>query len=1215
MNPRVSHSGSSPTSYEVLEVLGRGGMGVVCRGRHIETGLDVAIKVLSADWAREPLYREAFRHEVRAVASLVHEGIISIFDHGVVGQGFFDERLTTGSPYLVMEYVEAGSLERWVGAWSFELLCALLLQVTSALSHAHARGVIHRDLKPGNILVGRRGERVVFTLADFGIAHAWVLDEAQPEVMVAGTPSYMPPEQILGQSQALGPWTDLYALGCLAWELCCGYPPFEAATPLRTMALHLNAPPPPLQPRTPVPAWFEGWLRRLLCKDHEQRFRCAADAAWSLKRHLSERPGGLSWEAWLEQMSIAPQHAKTHQSDEGEAFLTTIAQRYTDVTSLLEQATPQVLRGAAGAPAERGGASMLLEAIEPAPCPSSWQVEHFPRGDTGLANVGLGLFGLREVPFVAREAERDVIWAALSRVRERGSPGAVCISGPSGVGKSELIEWISLRAAELGAAHVLHARHMALGGPRHGLGPMLARALRLPAGARAQRFEALLSWLHITDQQAHHAEELEAEAAALLELIEPGGDSGGDAGVGGLARVRFGDDQERYALLWRALERVHRQELGRPLILWLDDLQWGADTLEFVRWVFTHRATSQPLPLLVMMSSRADILAERLVESAALEQLLKRPEVEQLPLEPLSPSDHARFVEALLKLEPKLHRELVRRTLGNPLFAVQLVGDWIERGWLVLIQGEGFTLQGHGETWLPDDLHTLWRQRIGRLMLMEFSGERALHARGALEIAALLGQEVDQMEWETACMLARYSPDPRLLDVLSAQGLVRGLGGAQGFSFVHGMLRESLERLAHEAQRAHEHHDVITQMLRVLYGEHALGNASRLAHHLVLAGRASESLGPLLDASYQAQLEGRYRQAEAHLAEHARQAERLDLLSSDARVLRAQQQGVWLSWLRHGVGPKEHEQNARIMELARGQGVDDVCGECLRWRALVLRFDGELLASVEVLEEALVYFERAHDDAGAARTRQSMAVVLRMLGQLARAEDELTQAIALAERSDLFILLPRCFGNLAQVSLQRGAWELARTRFDRALGISLELGDRKAAAFARIGLGELALCLDDGQGAYASILKAVEGFEALGSRYAKSARLDLACVKLLYPELGHTRLDVLEDVLDASWSLTLELCIAYGVKLLQALSEESLGAKWLEVWDALWPILDSAFDSLDESRWLLVLLFERVRDMFIAHQDQERSSLAARWAKLARGLLHRRAPALTLRPT
>lgn len=1214
MNPRVSHSGTSPTSYEVLEVLGCGGMGVVCRGRHIETGLDVAIKVLSAGWAREPLYREAFRHEVRAVASLVHEGIISIFDHGLVGQGLCDERLTTGSPYLVMEYVEAGSLERWAGAWSFELLCALLLQVTSALSHAHARGVIHRDLKPGNILVGRRGERLVFTLADFGIAHAWVLDEAQPEVMVAGTPSYMPPEQILGQSQALGPWTDLYALGCLAWELCCGYPPFEAATPLRTMALHLNSPPPPLQPQLPVPEWFEGWLWRLLCKDHEQRFRCAADAAWALRRRMVGGTSALSWERWLEQMSVSPTPERAHrqQGDGVEAFLTTIAQHTADVTALLAQATPNVLSVVDGSSAERAQEVVVAVNSEPAPCPASWQVEHFPRGDTGLANVGLGLFGLREVPFVARDAERDVIWGALSRVRERASPGAVCIIGPSGVGKSELIEWISLRAAELGAAHVLHARHMALGGPRHGLGPMLARALRLPAGARAQRFEALLSWLQVTDQQPHHADELEAEAAALLELIEPGGDSGGDAGVGGLARVRFGDDRERYALLWRALERIHRQELGRPLILWLDDLQWGADTLEFVRWVFTRRATSQPLPLLVMMSSRADILAERLVESAALEQLLKRPEVEQLPLEPLSPSDHARFVEALLKLEPKLHRELVRRTLGNPLFAVQLVGDWIERGWLVLIQGKGFTLQGHGETWLPDDLHTLWRQRIGRLMLMEFSGERALHARGALEIAALLGQEVDQMEWETVCMLARYSPDPRLLDVLSAQGLVRGLGGAQGFSFVHGMLRESLERLAHEAQRAHEHHDVITQMLRVLYGEHALGNASRLAHHLVLAGRASESLGPLLDASYQAQLEGRYRQAEAHLAEHARQAERLGLLSSDARVLRAQQQGVWLSWLRHGVSPKGHEQNARIMELARAQGVDDVCGECLRWRALVLRFDGELQASVEELEEALVYFERAHDDAGAARTRQSMAVVLRMLGQLARAEDELTQAIALAERSDLFILLPRCFGNLAQVSLQRGVWELAKARFDRALGISLELGDRKAAAFARIGLGELALCLDDGRGAYTSILKAVEGFEALGSRYAKSARLDLACVELLYPELGHAKHEVLDEVLDASWSLPLELCTAYGVRLLMALSK---GPQWLDVWDELWPILERAFDSLDESRWLLVLLFERVRDMLMAHHDQERSSQAARWAKVARGLLHRRAPALTLRPS
>lgn len=1197
--------------YVLGHVIGQGGMGRVWRAVHQDSGQDVALKVLSPGWAREPMYREAFNREVRAVAGLVHPGIISLYDHGVAGEDGLGQGVSPGSPFLVMEYVEGGSLEQWAGPWRFELLCALILQVTDALAHAHARGVIHRDLKPGNILVGWREAQVVFKLADFGIAHAWVLEEEDgADALVAGTPPYMPPEQILGQAHVLGPWTDLYALGCLIWELCCGFAPFDAATPMRIMGLQLTMPPPQFNPRFEVPSWFVGWLLRLLAKDHAQRFRCAADAAWALRRRLSAPLEPLSVERWHSALSLvsAPpsatqlQHTalaapKAPRADSAVALSTTLAQHTANITQMLPELH-----------VERASVRAMPDAlaVERAPFEPQWRAAHESIG-APLSNVGLALFGLREVPFVGRAVEREQIWAALAEVHRSRRAATVCVSGASGVGKSKLLEWVCLRASELGAAQILHARHIAQGGPRHGLGPMLGAALRVAGTRGAQRFAQLKGWLEGGQDAPPGADATNDEAAAIMELISPQLDQSPSA-ADGLVRVRFGQDDERYALLWRTLERLYRRDLERPLILWLDDVQWGADALSFVRWV-QARQDQDALPVLILMGWREDILAERHVEGALVEALLGQGAgLTHIKLEPLEAAAHQRFLAQLLKLDDALYGALLERTQGNPMFAVQLLSDWIERGWLIPA-ARGFQLDARALNVLPDDLHTLWRQRIGRLMLKEFPGERATAARCALEIAALLGQEVDLLEWETACMLAQLGPVPMLLEILGEQGLVRAR--EQGFGFVHGMLRECLERLAFEADRSRAHHAQIAQMLRVLYGEHAVGHASRYAHHLIGAGLMEEALEPLLDASYQAQLDGRYLLAQEHLERHRAQCARLGLGEDDARVLRARQQGVWLRWLQHGPGAQERAENAQIELQATALGLDDVAGECKRWRALVMRFEGDLYGSLAALEGALASFDRAGDEAGAARTRQSMAVVLRMLGRLARAEHELTQAIRLAERCDLFVLLPRCFGNLAQVSLQRGAWEIAAARFDRALQVSLELGDRKAAAFAWAGMGELALCLGEPERAKQALARAIEGFEALGSRYAQATRLDLACVEVFCAAsvAPPKAVALLQSALHQRSPTGLDEAARIAAMLV--VSAAAGEPRWRQHWDAWAARLAPLLEQLDESRWLLVLLCERASGCAEEQGDAVRAANALDWALKAKALLHRRALATT----
>jgi eukaryotic-like serine/threonine-protein kinase len=267
-------------AFELQTRLGQGGMGEVWRGVHRGQHVPVAVKLLTNALARKEAFRVAFRNEVRAVAGLDHPHIVLVFDYGTVDeatQAASDGALRSGTPWLAMELAEDGSLDdpRHVRTWSE--LRSLLLSLLDALAHAHARGVVHRDIKPGNVLVAAHR---VLKLTDFGLAHA--MDRADGD-FTAGTPSYMAPEQFEGRWRDYGPWTDLYAVGCLVHALCAGQPPYGV---LQDWALgldtHRYAPIPALVSRFPVPRGLSSWTRRLLAKDPRDRWRRAADAAAAL---------------------------------------------------------------------------------------------------------------------------------------------------------------------------------------------------------------------------------------------------------------------------------------------------------------------------------------------------------------------------------------------------------------------------------------------------------------------------------------------------------------------------------------------------------------------------------------------------------------------------------------------------------------------------------------------------------------------------------------------------------------------------------------------------------------------------------------------------------------------------------------------------------------------------------------------------------------------
>ncbi len=251
-------------SYQILRELSQGGMAVVYLGRQTTMDRLVAIKVIAAAYSQQPDFRARFDQEARTIARLEHPHILPVIDYGEEDFG----------AYLVMRYVEGGTLEHRLreGALPLPQAYELLRQVASALDYAHAAGVVHRDLKPANILLDESGNPY---LTDFGIAKLLQSSQKLTQTGAAvGTPAYMAPEQWKGEP--VGPFTDLYALGVVLYEMVTGDQPFKADTTFGYMHKHVyEAPEPPRHLMRSLPEAAEAVILQALAKDPAGRYPSA----------------------------------------------------------------------------------------------------------------------------------------------------------------------------------------------------------------------------------------------------------------------------------------------------------------------------------------------------------------------------------------------------------------------------------------------------------------------------------------------------------------------------------------------------------------------------------------------------------------------------------------------------------------------------------------------------------------------------------------------------------------------------------------------------------------------------------------------------------------------------------------------------------------------------------------------------------------------------
>ena len=267
--------------YELLGRLGQGGMGVVYKALQRRANRIVALKMIRGDAQLLPEQLDRFRAEVQAAARLKHPNVVQIYDVGEVD----------GRPYFSLEFLEGGSLKDLLARSPMSSRAAAdnLAGLARAADAAHRAGIIHRDLKPSNVLFDAQGTP---RIADFGLAKRIEDDEGQTlPGQVVGTPSYMSPEQARGERRAIGPGTDIYALGAILYEMLTGRPPFRGATSSETIHLVVTQEPlapSRLQPR--VPRDLETICLKCLRKEPEDRYHSACQLADDLDRFLAGKP-------------------------------------------------------------------------------------------------------------------------------------------------------------------------------------------------------------------------------------------------------------------------------------------------------------------------------------------------------------------------------------------------------------------------------------------------------------------------------------------------------------------------------------------------------------------------------------------------------------------------------------------------------------------------------------------------------------------------------------------------------------------------------------------------------------------------------------------------------------------------------------------------------------------------------------------------------------
>lgn len=1020
-----------PARYELAAdpSLGRGGMGQVYRARDRVLDLPVAIKVVRSDLAADPRFRKLFELEVRTSARFSHPRIVPLHDHG---------SLEDGTPWLGLALADAGSLatlenENWA-----EIL-RLFLELLDGLAHIHARGVLHRDLKPENVLLWTDPEGVRHVwLADLGLANA-SLQLAKRAGRREGTPGYMSPEQSMGLPREFGPWTDIYAVGVMLWKTVTG------GLPLAEHLTTANADLPTLEPRPglAVPAGLALVLKNCLDPEPLSRYDLVADLRTELLALGDPTHTRGDFDGPEERHGTVAPAANTLRGALSETLATLDAGP--DSTPDLDPYVP----------------------IWNRPMPPKLPDQVVSESGRGVsARASLQLFAMRELPLVARDRERQVLWEQAIAVREARQARVVLVVGAAGSGKTHLVDSVLRSLEEGGWAESVHLPYQNPRGAEDGYFGA-ARAILRPwketsASLVARLRRRLARERGILDVAVKEEANLLARWCGVVDQIE---DQPVPPGFGLREVYRHLD-----ARSWRGLS-----------VMVLEDAHHALEDGDGL-WLAESMATSPEIrPTLVIATLRSEAL-ERDPQLRARVQALVESGAVRLDLDLLDKERTLEVIGECLELTPELANQAAERCEGNPLFARQLLLEWANRDWLVQ-EGAAFHLKPgvDASEVLPTDARTLLQQRVDGLS--EASGNHR-RFRDAVHMGAMAGQAVPRdlltglvgeelEEYLLGCGLFVEKEDRlRFQSNLLHQAVRTQADERKDAAYLHRRLGRAWvkygETSGHDVNLQVGRHSMIGRDFGVaieallLSAEHSWHrrHSDELAESTRLAVEACYRSPQIADKTGWANLwRGRAHQLRG-------EADRASQFFLDAIAYfqgQKEEKGSALAHIGEGWAQMQMGRLAES-ETAYGEGLrisrelEDVAVETLAVHGLAWleqqkrNFDG-----AEILFTRAANWSSKHKDLRAqGEALLGQAYVSRRRGEFDEANDIYNDAVEVFQEADDLLGVARAWIGKGTVLRQRSTFDEAEALYQRAYAVAEELGATEIVMEARYWQAEIA---------------------------------------------------------------------------------------------------------------------------------------------------------------
>ena len=1033
-NPPLQRVGGR---YQLLERLGAGGMGVVYRALDRLTGTHVALKrvIVGGNEPGDVDTRLALAQEFQTLASLRHPHIISVLDYGfnAVGQPFFTMDLLR-NPHTITAAALDQPLSRKI---------EYLVQTLQALAYLHRRGILHRDLKPGNVLVADGQVRVL----DFGLSQ-----EITPEHGVVGTPAYMAPEVLRGEGSSAA--ADLYAVGVMAYELFVGRHPFNTSNISQLISEVINTPPD---------------LTRLATALGEMR---AASAPPPIPPELNGSPPtgghdrtigpGLSPDVDdTTRLHITPDSDKTTQLNLGAA-----------PTRPRPQAKPSRLAPATG---EVGFDDPLVSLIQRLLHKDPRQrytdaitVIHDLSTATGqplpVETAATRESFLQAARFVGREREMGQLLAAQDEMI-RGQGSAWLIGGESGVGKSRLINELRTRA-------------------------LVAGALVLRGGAVSEAGAPFQVWREPLRRLCLSTELNDSDAGVLKPIVPDIDDLIGRPVP---PAPELDPEQSRRRLFAVIASLFHRQD--GPIMLVLEDMHWSGDESNAA---LSHLCESvRRLPLLIIASYRDD-------ETPNLPESL--PGMHVLRLERLDPESIQALTESMLgeaARAPNVIGLLQRETEGNVFFLVEVVRALAEEAGQLDRIGV-MTLPAHVFT---GGVRRIVQRRLGRVPswarpLLELAAVLGRELDTAVLSAAAPDEDVPA--WVSACAEAAVFDVQDERWQFAHDKLREGVLEALAPALRPGLHERAARAIEVVAERTHTL--APAQIAALAYHWGMAGDVEREAHYTILAGEQADrvsayqeaiahfkralALLPPDEGARRAALTEKLGRVYARLNRHD---EALRLLNESLTLAGAAGDRAVAARALACLGNVARARGMPADAIARyndSLAASRVIGdrrteaEALRGLAHVTASQGQYAEAVARFEEGLAVSREIDDQWGVAHALVDLGRLDSLQGDHARAADHMQEGLsifrAIGDRRGMASALL----NLGTTALYRGEPDEAVEHWQASLAISREIGDRWTAAATLNNLGYTALSRHDHRRAGVYLEEGLTLFREIGDRAA-----------------------------------------------------------------------------------------------------------------------------------